>query len=541
MHSARESGWWRSAVIYQVYLRSFADGNGDGTGDIVGLRSRLAYIRSLGVDGVWINPWYVSPLNDGGYDVADYRNIDPLFGTLEDARALFAEAHAIGLRVLIDIVPNHTSSEHEWFQAALASPKGSSDRARYHFVEGRGADGEDPPNNWSSVFGGPAWTSVGDGQWYLHLFDSTQPDLNWTNPEVREEFDSVLRFWLDLGADGIRVDVAHGLAKEPRYADMPGEGDSVLGGWGRDGHPHWDREDVHEIVRGWRSVLDEYEGTVMVAEAWVENWERLARYLRPGEFHQVFDFQFLETDWAAKSMRDAIEVSLEGAASVDALPTWVLSNHDVVRHPTRYGLETGTDPRAWLLDGDRAALDAEAGHRRARAAFVMMSALPGSMYLYQGEELGLPEAHDLDASVLDDPVFERSGRTLKGRDGCRVPFPWSAFGDSMGFGDNGAWLPQPESYRDLAADVQDGVEGSSLELYRRVLALRKQVLADGAGFEWHDLGVDTLGFVRDGAVLCAVNFSDQPLPLPGGDVLVSSDPLDGGLLPQDTAAWIAIG
>jgi alpha-glucosidase len=402
---APESPWWRQAVVYQVYLRSFADGNGDGTGDIAGLRSRLGYIRSLGVDALWINPWYVSPLNDGGYDVADYRAIDPAFGTLEEAEALIDEAKAHDLRIVLDLVPNHTSSEHPWFREALGSPPGSPARERYHFRPGRGEDGSVPPNNWASIFGGPTWTRVADGEWYLHLFDPTQPDLNWSNPEVKAEFEDVIRFWLDKGASGFRVDVANGLIKDPAYPDIGSDDGRPVPGQPA---PYSDLDVLHDIVREWRRVIDEYPDAVLTAEAWVDGWERRALYLRPDEYHQAFEFDFMEAPWKVPRLREIIDAALIGASGVGAVPTWVLSNHDIVRQATRYGLPQDVLAGDWLLDGDRSLLDPELGLRRARAASLLMLALPGSAYLYQGEELGLPEVHDLPPEVLQDPTWSRS-------------------------------------------------------------------------------------------------------------------------------------
>lgn len=546
MSSDHTPPWWRRGSFYQVYLRSFADGDGDGTGDIAGIRSRLDHIASLDVDGIWVNPWYPSPLEDGGYDVADYTDINPLFGTLEEARELIAEVRRRGMRVLVDLVPNHTSSEHAWFKRAVAAPPGSPERAWYVFREGTGPRRDHPPNNWKSVFGGPAWTAVGDGQWYLHLFDPSQPDLNWENPAVRAAFRDILRFWLDLGASGFRVDVAHGLAKDPALPDIDYEGvrDEEFGVLNPGGavsrlhHPHWDRDEVHDIIREWREVLDEYPDAVMIAEAWVANWDRLARYLRPDEFHQVFDFEFLEAEWDAEQMVDAIEHSLDGAGAVDSVPTWVLSNHDVVRHPTRYALPIGIDAKTWLLDGDRSLLDEKAGHRRARAATLLMLALPGSVYLYQGEELGLPEVHDLPEDVLDDPAWERSGHAEKGRDGCRVPIPWSSDGPSFGFGANGSWLPQPDGWGSFATAVQDGVEGSTLELYRTAMALRRRHLVDDESLVFQEAGSTVIAFQRGSGLVCVVNFSEHPIDLPDGEVLVATDDVDDGTLPPDAAAWI---
>lgn len=530
--------WWRDAVIYQVYLRSFADEHGDGTGDIAGLRSRLHYIEALGVDGIWVSPWYVSPFNDGGYDVADYRSIHPKFGTLDEASSVIAEAHARGLRFLVDLVPNHTSSEHAWFQSALASPAGSTERARYHFSPGRGVDGSEPPSDWRSVFGGPAWSQVPDGEWYLHLFDVTQPDLNWANHEVREEFRDIIRFWLDLGADGFRVDVAHALAKEPGYPDVGEEVEELMATPRSERHPFWDRPELHKVVREWRALLDEYDGKVMVAEAWLPTWERMGRYLRPGEYHQAFDFLFLQSPWGEEEMRRAIDEALTESASAGAVPSWVLSNHDVVRHATRFALPSDIDAKDWLLGGDRSLLDERKGLRRARAATLLMLALPGSAYLYQGEELGLSEVYDLPFEVLQDPVWEDSGHTHKGRDGCRVPLPWTSTGPSFGFGRDGSWLPQPATWGSHSVEAQDGIDGSTLELYRRALHLRAGLLRGSETFGWVDAGDGGLAFHRGDGFTCWVNFGAEPIRLPGGQVLLASGDLKGGELPADTTVWL---
>ena len=543
VHTARmsndtESPWWRRGAFYQVYIRSFADGNGDGTGDLAGLRSRLPYLQRLSIDAIWVNPWFPSPLNDGGYDVADYRDINPAYGTLEEAKALIAEARERDMRVMVDLVPNHTSSEHRWFRDALAAAPGSPERDRYIFKEGRGPNGDEPPTNWKSVFGGSTWTRVPDGQWYLHLFDPTQPDLNWSNPVVVEDFNDILRFWLDLGAAGFRVDVAHGLAKDPEFPDVVDESDVDIHRTERLDHPHWDRDEVHDIIRGWRSVLDEYEGSVMVAEAWVANWERLARYLRPDEFHQVFDFEFLESSWDAGEIRSAIDNSLAGSASIDSVPTWVLSNHDVVRHATRYALPIGVESKPWLLDGDRGLLEAEAGLRRARASTLLALALPGSVYMYQGEELGLPEVHDLPSHVLDDPVWRQSSNTEKGRDGCRVPIPWTSDGPSLGFGSREPWLPQPDGWGEFAVDSQDGVNGSTLELYRAAVALRGEVFTDDEEIAWVQAPEGVLAFRRGSGVSCIVNVSAEAMELPEGEVMLASGDLEDGLLPAGTTVWM---
>lgn len=537
--TGEDERWWRNSVIYQVYIRSFADGDGDGTGDIVGLRSRLGYLAELGVDAIWINPWYLSPLNDGGYDVADYRQIDPRFGSVADAEALLREAAEHGIRVIVDLVPNHTSTEHAWFAEALAAAPGDPARDRYHFHPGTGPDGSEPPSNWLSVFGGPAWTRLPDGDWYLHLFDPSQPDMNWENPEVRAEFVSILRFWLDRGVDGFRIDVAHGLVKDMSYPDVEGS-IQLLEGQKVKNHPHWDRDGVHDIIREWRSVLNEYDKRMMVAEAWVHG-DRLPLYLRDDEYHQSFNFELLEADWDATVFADIIEASADAAATVGATSTWVLSNHDVMRHATRYGLPSDVDWRKWPLHGPHDLLDEHLGQRRARAAALITLALPGATYVYQGEELGLPEVWDLPTEVLDDPVWERSGHRMKGRDGCRVPLPWASDGPSYGYGAGPAWLPQPARFAPLAAEAQQHDAGSMLRLYQDALRLRTQYLKADEAITMEDLGASTLAFRRGNGIRCVVNMGAIPVAMPSGEALLASGPLEQGQLPSDTAVWLAPG
>lgn len=532
-----EVPWWRRAVVYQVYLRSFADGDGDGHGDLAGLRSRLHHIVELGVDAIWINPWYRSPMRDGGYDIADHREIDPRHGSLSDAEHLIAEAHDLGLRVLADLVPNHTSNEHRWFRQALAAGPGSPERDRYIFRPGRGPRGELPPTDWTAVFGGPAWERLEDGDWYLHLFDVSQPDLNWEHPEVRAEFDSILRFWLDRGIDGFRVDVAHGMIKDPSFPDV-GETATAVAVTKPANHPHWDRDGVHEIVRAWRAVIDGYDHErVLVAEAWVAP-DRLALYVRSDEYHQSFGFGFLQAPWDAKAMRRRIDRSLLTALRTGSSPTWVLSNHDVVRHPTRYALPDGVDPARWLLDGSPDDLDRVRGSRRARAAVMLMLALPGSAYLYQGEELGLHEVADLPPDVLDDPVWRLSGHALKGRDGCRVPLPWKAGDTHLGFGGR-AWLPQPDWFREHAVDVESADETSTLWLYRRAIGLRRRFLTGDEELEWIDRGSDVLAFRRGSGVSCVMNLGGEPVDLPDEEILLASAEPTRGRLAGDSAVWTA--
>ncbi|WP_167153664.1 glycoside hydrolase family 13 protein [Streptomyces sp. MBT27] len=528
--------WWRDAVIYQVYPRSFADGNGDGMGDLEGVRARLPYLRDLGVDAVWLSPFYASPQADAGYDVADYRAIDPMFGTLLDADALIRDAHALGLRIITDLVPNHSSDQHEWFKRALAEGPGSPLRARYHFRAGRGDNGELPPNDWESIFGGPAWTRTADGDWYLHLFAPEQPDLNWDHPAVADEFRSILRFWLDMGVDGFRVDVAHGLVKAPGLPDIGGHDQLKL--LGNDVMPFFDQDGVHEIYRSWRTILDEYDGErIAVAEAWTPTVERTALYVRPDELHQAFNFQYLGTPWEASALRKVIDTSLAAMRPVGAPATWVLSNHDVTRHATRFANPPGLGTQL-RTPGDR-----ELGLRRARAATLLMLALPGSAYVYQGEELGLPDVTDLPDEVRQDPSFFRAAGQDGFRDGCRVPIPWTVEGSSYGFGSGGSWLPQPASWAGLSVEAQTGDADSTLELYRRAIAARRAHPGLGAGddLRWLDAPEGVLAFAREGFV-CTVNLTGRlvSLPLPGRAVLASAPfAVDGDRfeLPGDTTVW----
>lgn len=558
-HSSAESGsdgpWWRDAVIYQIYPRSWADADGDGIGDLPGITAHLDHLVSLGVDAVWLSPFYTSPQNDAGYDVADYRDVDPLFGTLADFDALAARAHDLGLRVIVDLVPNHSSSDHPWFQKALAAAPGSAERARYVFRDGTGPEGDQPPNNWQSTFGGPAWTRVTEadgtpGQWYLHLFDSTQPDFDWTNPEVAEEFRQILRFWLDRGVDGFRIDVAHALHKEPGLPDAPEDYD--IANDPTSAQPMWDKPQVHEVYRDWRRLVDEYRvigedaDRILVAEAWVIPDEALARYVRPDELHQSFNFAYLMTPWTAAAQRTSITAALAATAEVGAPQTWVLSNHDVPRHATRLAYDLDRATRVTGIGPDDPQPDAELGLRRARAATAVMLALPGSAYLYQGEELGLPEATTLPADVRQDPSFFRTNGEEIGRDGCRVPVPWHADKPAFGFSPTGkAWLPQPEVYGDLAPNRQDGVAGSTLELYRRLLAVRRRYGLGRGTLTWSDHGDDVLSFTitsQTGRRMAVItNFGATPIALPHGDLVAVSGSLDEHRLPADTTAWIIPG
>jgi alpha-glucosidase len=510
--------WWSNAVFYQIYPRSFSDSDGDGVGDLGGVVARLEHLSLLGVDAIWLNPVMVSPMADHGYDVADPRDIDPLFGGLTALDRLIELAHDRGIKVTMDLVPNHTSAQHAWFQAALQAGPGSAERARYIFRDGRDSE---PPNNWISVFGGPAWTRITEsdgtpGQWYLHLFDSQQPDLNWDNPEVFEDLRRTLRFWLDRGVDGFRIDVAHGMAKPPGLPDMrdPGAEMLTLG----DDDPRFNHDGVHRIHRGIRSVLDDYPHAVTIGEIWVFDNQDFAKYLRPDELHMGFNFRLVRAEFEADAVRHAIENSLAAAALADANPTWTLSNHDVEREVTRYG------------GGAR-------GVARARAMAMVMFALPGAVFLYNGEELGLPNV-DLPDEVLQDPVWLRSGKTERGRDGCRVPMPWSGTAPPFNFSSNpDTWLPMPAEWASLTVADQLTDPASTLNFFREVIRLRRSVIQFGTRtVEWLPKPAGILAF-RSGGVLCVLNTRAAEVPAPAGRVIAASTPTDGAIAPQ-SAVWI---
>ena len=495
-----------------MYIRSFADADGDGLGDVEGMRSRLPYLAALGVDAVWINPWYPSPQADGGYDVADYRDVEPAFGTLDDGQRFIDDAHAHGIRVILDIVPNHTSDQHAWFVAALAAGPGSRERARYIFRPGRGTDGELPPNDWEATFGGPAWERVTEadgtpGEWYLHLFAVEQPDLNWDNREVRDEFLDVLRFWFERGADGFRIDVAHGLIKDPALPDLDLPEDHTPVVADRIDHPFWDRPEVHDVYREWREVADSFDPPrTFVAEAWVATAERLAAYLRADELHTAFDFDMVRAPWRADALIETAQSSLASHEMVGAPVTWVLSNHDILRHVSRYGRvqprrgEEGPD----VFSDPVGVPDVQLGRRRARAAILFELALPGAVYLYQGEELGLRRSRICPNRSSPTRSGSCPDTPDAGRDGCRVPIPWTTSGPSLGFGDARPWLPQPAAWSELSVEAQDGDPDSMLSLYRDALRIRRShpVLAHpvvggtSSELEWLDMGQEVIGFRR---------------------------------------------
>ncbi|MEV8267769.1 glycoside hydrolase family 13 protein [Microbacterium sp. NPDC076911] len=533
-----ESGWWRTAVIYQIYPRSFADSNDDGMGDLPGITSRLESISQLGADAIWLSPFYRSPQNDGGYDVSDYVDVDPLFGTLSDFDDMIRRAHELGLRVIVDLVPNHCSSAHEWFQQALAAAPGSEERARYLFHDGKGEHGEIPPNNWPSCFGGPAWTRTTNpdgtpGEWYLHIFDTTQPDFDWTNRWVRDRFVEILRFWLDRGVDGFRVDVAHGIAKDPGLPDHLSDPTDVFADT-----PYYGRDEVHEILREWRTVVDEYDDRILCGEAWVTPHARLANWTRPDEMHQVFNFEYLFTEWDASQLRRVIDASLDAFHAVGAPSTWVLSNHDVVRHATRLAFPLGSDLVAGIGPTTPNLPDTAFALRRGNAATALMLALPGSAYLFQGEELGLPEAIDIPSAARQDPAFITTGGARYGRDGCRVPLPWSNEGSTFGFNQtDAAWLPQPPNWGEYARERQLADPDSTLSLYRKALSLRRDYQLGAGHFSWsaHDGGA-TISFTT-GAVSVLANTGSSPVEPPVGEIILATSRLEDGLVPPDTTVW----
>ena len=558
---ANGSEWWRTAVIYQIYPRSFQDSTGDGIGDLPGITQRLPELAELGIDAVWLSPFFRSPQKDAGYDVSDYCDVDPLFGTLDDFDRLLEKAHGLGLKVIADMVPNHTSDQHEWFQAALAAPEGSPERDRYMFRDGKGKNGELAPNNWESVFGGSMWERVTrpdgtPGQWYLHIFDTSQPDLNWENPEVREKFHDILRFWLDRGVDGFRVDVAHGMIKQeglPDYtpplelASMGGTGATDLNLAVEDAAqldvepPYWGQPGVHEIWRGWNSVLAEYEGDrVLCAEAWVDPLSKVALWVRPDEMSQAFNFAYMFTDWNAKDLRRVIKESIAAFNGVGAPSTWVLSNHDVVRHATRLSFAKDSPAQgAGIGPKTPGKPDRAKALKRARAATSLMLALPGSSYVYQGEELGLPEDMELPDSARQDPTWFRTKGEKYGRDGCRVPIPWEADKPAYGFSASGkSWLPQPEDWAPYARDSQAGIPGSTLELYRSALALRRSHSLGSGSVAWlKGYGKSVVAF-RNGDVIVVCNTGKVAVELPVGEILLSSEPITGGALPTDVTVWL---
>ncbi len=540
--------WWRSAVFYQVYPRSFADSDGDGIGDLVGITEHLDHLAALGVDALWLSPCFASPQVDHGYDISDYRAVDPMFGTLDDMDALIVAAHARGIRVTLDLVPNHTSDQHPWFRAAVAAGRGSPQRDRYLFRDGRGPDGQDPPTNWRSVFGGPSWTRVTEpdgspGQWYYHLFAAEQPDLNWRNRQVLDEFTDVLRFWLDRGIDGFRIDVADALMKDPSWSDSA-TGDPII--------PKDDASGVHDVYRAFRRTMDAYPGDRMAVIETGAADDVVALFLRPDEMHLAFNFRFVHAGFDGPGLREAIDSSLAANAAVGAPTTWVTDNHDTPRSVSRLGRDARLSG-AYVPAEEASAItllpDLALGIRRARAMALLLLALPGAAYVYQGQELGLPNVDDLPEEALQDPVWERSGHTARGRDGCRIPMPWTSQVPNLGFTAPAMspWLPIPSEWAHLSVQAQRTSADSMLTLYRHALALRRRSDALGRGrLEWVSppgesntaLAFDVVG--GEERVRVVVNLSPAARDLPEGELLLASQPVVAGQLPTEAAAWVAI-
>lgn len=538
--------WWRSAVIYQIYPRSFADDSGDGIGDLPGVTARIGDLQDLGIDAIWLSPFMTSPQKDAGYDVADYCDVDPLFGTLTDFDELLTTAHARGIRIIVDLVPNHSSDQHIWFQQALTAAPESPERKRYIFRDGQGENGELPPNNWQSIFGGPAWTRVTEadgslGQWYLHLFDSSQPDFDWSNEEVKEEFRRILRFWLDRGVDGFRVDVAHGLVKDQEFADYTPDPEAASMGGEEAPAPYFEQPGVHEIYRDWRKLLNQYSGDrALCGEAWTSSVESMALWVRPDEMHQTFNFEYLLAPWEAGELRSIIERSVSAFGGVGAPGTWVLSNHDVIRHTTRLYLTSEPAQGTGIGPDFPGIPEYDDAVARGQAATALMLALPGSAYIYQGEELGLDEVHDLPAESRQDPTWFRTDGEKVGRDGCRVPLPWEADQPAYGFNDTGeSWLPQPARWASLARDRQQADPGSTLSLYRDLLRLRRKLGVGTGEIEWiQGYGEGVLAF-QNREVTVIANISGEPVALPSGaEILVTSRPLGGSQIHPDTTVWL---
>jgi alpha-glucosidase len=489
--------WWQRGAIYQIYPRSFADSDGDGIGDLRGIAAHLDHLVGLRVEAIWLSPFFRSPMADFGYDVSDYCDVDPVFGTLADFDALVRECHARGIRVVIDWVPNHTSDRHPWFQAARSS---RDDPRRDWYVWRDPAPGGGPPNDWTSAFEacGPAWTlDEPTGQYYLHSFAPQQPDLNWDNPEVEAAMHDVLRFWLERGVDGFRLDAIVKIAKDPLLRDQAGAP--------RRHDEDWDS--IHDRLRGIRRVVDEYPDRVLVGEVVLYDLHRVVSYLEAGDqLHLAHNFQFVRLPWEAEALRTAID-DFEALAEETAWPAWFLANHDLPRTASRF-------------DG--------AGHgpARARAAALLLYALRGTPFVYQGEELGLP-----DAEIPPDRVVD-----VDGRDPQRAPIPWappSSAGPGAGFSTGEPWLPVVADAERLCVERQAADPRSMLALVRRLAALRGGTPAlQTGGQRTFEAGADVLAWTREGGgerLLACINAAAAPRRLQwqeGGDgvLLLSSDP-----------------
>ncbi|MFM7030760.1 MAG: glycoside hydrolase family 13 protein [Micrococcales bacterium] len=538
--------WWRQAVIYQIYPRSFADANGDGIGDLRGIISRVPYLKQLGIDAVWLSPFYPSALADGGYDVDDYRDIDPRIGTLAEFDEMVDALHANGIRLIADIVPNHSGSGHKWFQEALKAKPGSPERDRYIFRDGKGENGDIRPSELASHFGPTAWTRITEpdgtpGQWYMHLFASEQPDWNWDNEEVRADFRKTIKFWCDRGVDGFRVDVAHALVKDLANGHLPERQSFDVSVMKNDGTDDlFDRDEVHAIYASWREIFNQYDPPRMaVAEAWVPA-NRLPAYASEKGLGQSFAFDMLSAGWDATKVRALAENALKRAHDNGSSNTWVLSNHDIIRHATRFGTEGAFDAGKWFkANRFNPEVNVEQGLKRANAMTALLLALPGSTYLYQGEELGLQEVMDIPDELMQDPQFFRNPELGLSRDGCRVPLPWVANHEWFGFGEGGAHLPQPAWFKDYAVDVEDADPNSTLNLYRKALKLRRG-LETTEELTWvkHWFNKSVLHFKRPNGWHCVTNFGTSAVKLPKGEVLFSTLPLVAGKLPANATAWV---
>ena len=512
--------WWADAVGYQVYLRSFADSDNDGVGDLGGVIGKLDYLHRLGVDFVWITPFYPTPGHDWGYDVADYCDVDPLFGDLDTFDRLVTEAHDRGIRIVTDLVPNHTSSSHRWFQAALGNST-AADRERYrdYYIWRDPAPGGGPPNNWVGYFGGPAWTLDSDsGQYYLHLFLPSQPDLNWRNPAVGDEWDGILRFWLERGVGGFRVDVAGGLVKDEQLRSNP-QLQPIPAGASR--WEQWDcfehlhdvfQPESQDVFRRWRTICDRY-GAFLHGETYHLDPRGMDALLPQDGMHGGYWFAPMHIDWEPAAIRETLRAPADSLAE---RLLWAMSSHDMPRAPTRFASHDG------VASGNRAAHDGW-GAARTLAFNVLAAFLPGAFVLYQGEELGLSDGEVAAADKLD-PVGPDSD-VGAGRDGCRTPMPWGD-GPHNGFSDAEPWLRSAERPRLHTAAAQDGAGRSWLEAYRGLLAVQRRIRNDleaaGAAVSWTDGGDGPIISYQRGRFAVTANVGDtaQDVPLAAGATLL---------------------